>query len=230
MLPPSPSRRSANPIVAKQETAAPTRRLVVRSTTRRSGYSSSSCVRSSSSATRQYYQKQFVDPITGRKETRFTGVDRTGLKRDRVEAEHLAAKWEAELREGRYCDPSRTTWSEFRTRYDNEVLNASARKTLKQCDVVFDLVEVRLNPQRVRDVTAQRLSWKLNEVRRSLTSRRVRRSRSVRKSCHWRRSSPSSSNRLPRSISTALFSIRSTATTNAFRARVRFERSATSAG
>lgn len=114
---------------------------------------------------RPHYQMQFVDPITGRKKTKSTGIERTGLKRDRVEAERVAAKWEAELREGRYCEPSRISWAVFRERYENEVLSGLATGTLKRTDTVFDLVERRLNPQRVKDVTAERLSWLVSELR-----------------------------------------------------------------
>ncbi len=51
---------------------------------------------------RKHYQMQYVDPVTRKKKTRSTGVVKTSLKKDRTEAERVAAKWEAELREGRY--------------------------------------------------------------------------------------------------------------------------------
>ena len=72
---------------------------------------------------------QFQDPVTGRKQTKSTGIERASRKRERTEAERVAAKWEAELREGRYQDTSKITWSEFRARFESEVLNSLADTT-----------------------------------------------------------------------------------------------------
>lgn len=107
---------------------------------------------------RKHYQMQYVDPVTRKKRTRSTGVVKTGLKKDRTEAERVAAKWEAELREGRYCDPSKTTWAQFRERYEDEVLSGLADKTFQKVNSVFNLVEAILMPRLLRDVTAERLS------------------------------------------------------------------------
>ena len=41
---------------------------------------------------RKNYQMQYRDPNTGRKKTKSTGVERTGRKRERTEAERVAAK------------------------------------------------------------------------------------------------------------------------------------------
>lgn len=114
---------------------------------------------------RKHFQMQYVDPITRKKKTRSTGVNRDGTKKARADAAKAAGKWEAELREGRYASPSRTTWSSFRERYETEVVGGLSKRTLQQCDVVFDMVERLLNPQRVQDITAQRLSWLVAELR-----------------------------------------------------------------
>ena len=79
---------------------------------------------------RPHYQMQWKDPQTGRKRTKTTGVRRTGLKKDRTEAERVAAKHEAELRAGRYKPASKMTWEEFCERYEDEVLT-----TLSESDV-----------------------------------------------------------------------------------------------
>ena len=114
---------------------------------------------------RPHYQMQFVDPLTNRKKTKSTGVLKSTGKKGRTDAERVAAKWEADLREGRYSDPSKTTWSDFRERYETEVLTGLSKRTLQQCDIAFDMVERLINPQKVRDVTAQSLSWLAAELR-----------------------------------------------------------------
>ena len=114
---------------------------------------------------RKHYQMQFRDPVTRRKQTKSTGVERTGLKRDRTEAERVAAKWEAELREGRYHAPNRTTWSDFRQRYEDKVIAGMADQTATKLAVVFDLVEAVVNPSHVRDLTATRLSFFQSKLR-----------------------------------------------------------------
>ena len=101
----------------------------------------------------------YRDPNTGRLKTKSAGTA------DRKTAEKAAAVFEAELRDGRYSSPSRTTWKEFCERYEAEVLSGLASGTLSRTTTVFDMVERLLNPQRVRDVTAQRISWLAAELR-----------------------------------------------------------------
>jgi integrase len=120
---------------------------------------------------RRHYQMQFRDPITGRKRTRSTGIERTGRKRERTEAERVAAKWEADLREGRYSSPSKSTWADFRQRYEDEVLPGLASGTEEKVTTVFNLVETILNPQRLRDLTADRLSHFKAELRKGTNAR-----------------------------------------------------------
>ena len=63
-------------------------------------------------ADRANLMMRYTDPISGKQVARSTGTSR---KRD---AERIAAKWEAELREGRYNKPNRLEWAEFRERYN----------------------------------------------------------------------------------------------------------------
>lgn len=107
---------------------------------------------------RAHYQLQWRDPLTGLKRTKSSGVERTGRKRERTEAERKAAQLEADLREGRYAEPSKITWEVFRDRYDAEVLPGLAPTTRKKVDAVFNLLEAELFPKRLRDLTAARLS------------------------------------------------------------------------
>ncbi len=94
---------------------------------------------------------RYIDPITGKQRHR---TARTVVMR---EAERAGAKWEAELREGRYCG-SRITWAEFRQRYEDEVLASLAVSTDCKVQGVFNAVERYINPQRLANLTADRLS------------------------------------------------------------------------
>ncbi|MBP60391.1 MAG: hypothetical protein CMJ62_02590 [Planctomycetaceae bacterium] len=114
---------------------------------------------------RKNYMMQFADPVTGRKRTRSTKVERTGRKRDRNEAERVAAKWEADLREGRYKEPSKVTWAEFRDRYEDEVLASLADRTEQKVCGIFNMLEDLLSPSRLRDLTADRLSFYQRRLR-----------------------------------------------------------------
>lgn len=93
----------------------------------------------------------------GSKPERSTGVT-VGGKKQRREAERVAAVWEAELKEGRYKSPSKVTWDEFTGRYDREVLSGLADKTGRKVWGVFGLVAEILKPQRLADVTTERIS------------------------------------------------------------------------
>ena len=71
----------------------------------------------------RFYQMQYRDPVAGRKVSKSTGETR------RREAERKAAKWEAELREGRRQKSGKTTWQDFRSRYEDEKLASLAEQT-----------------------------------------------------------------------------------------------------
>ncbi len=107
---------------------------------------------------RTHFLMQYRDPITRRKKTRSTQVERDGSKAARREAEKAAGKWEAELREGRYRAPINMAWSDFRERYENEVLNSLVAATDKKSSAVLNVIEKALNPTRPRDLTTERLA------------------------------------------------------------------------
>jgi len=107
---------------------------------------------------RPHYQMQYRDPITRRKVTRSTRVERTGRKKERTEAERVAAKWEADLREGRYKAAAKITWAEFRERYENEVVASFADRTAGKIANVFNAVEKHINPRFLASVNAQTIS------------------------------------------------------------------------
>lgn len=93
----------------------------------------------------------------GSRQERSTGVE-VGGKKQRREAERVAAVWESELREGRYKSPSKVAWEEFTERYDRDVLSGLADKTGRKVWGVFGLVADILKPQRLADVTTERIS------------------------------------------------------------------------
>lgn len=101
---------------------------------------------------RRYLAMRYVDPITAKQ------VRRSTKTTNRREAEKVAAKWEAELREGRYQAPSRVLWQTFRERYEAEVLPSLAAKTVNKCDTVLDSVEKTIGAARLADITATTIS------------------------------------------------------------------------
>jgi len=96
---------------------------------------------------RPHYQMQWVDPLSGKKKTKSTRVRRTGRKRERKEAESVAAKFEADLQHDRYSEPSKTTWDEFRERYSFEKLTSLSQKARQAADSVFNHLERLINPR-----------------------------------------------------------------------------------
>lgn len=101
----------------------------------------------------------YKDPLTGKHVTKSakTTSERNALK--------AAGEWEDQLRTGRYAAPSRVTWADFREKYENEVLVGLAYSTRHKYGCTLDVVERVLNPQRVRDITTERLSYLQGEVR-----------------------------------------------------------------
>jgi len=95
---------------------------------------------------------RYVDPISGKQVARSTGTSR---KRD---AERVAAKWEAELREGRYNKPSRLEWAEFVERYTRERLETLAPRTLLAAETAFNHLERIVGPKLLASVTSDVMS------------------------------------------------------------------------
>jgi integrase len=95
---------------------------------------------------------RYRDPFSGRHVAKTTGT-RHGTK-----AERAAAKWEAELRDGRYKAQCRMTWEEFRDKYEAEVLPGLSQGTGECKASVFNYIESTINPQRLAELTTARLS------------------------------------------------------------------------
>ena len=103
-------------------------------------------------ADRRYLIMYYVDPVTEKRVTRST---RKTLRR---EAEREAAKWEAELREGRYQSDARMTWLEFRRKYEDEKLVSLALNTQGATAAAMNHLERVLDPARLASITAATLS------------------------------------------------------------------------
>jgi integrase len=102
---------------------------------------------------------RYTDPMDGRQKTK------SAKTRSRPQAIKAAGKWEDDLRNGRYHAGSKMSWSDFRERYDDEVLAGLADNTARKVFGVFTAVERILSPQRLRDLTGQRLSYLQAQLR-----------------------------------------------------------------
>ncbi len=107
---------------------------------------------------RRHYLMQYRCPITGRRVSRSTGIERTGRNRERDAALKVAGDWEKQLRDGTYHSPGKITWADFRERYENEVLNSLADGTARKVLSIFRAIDKALAPVKLRDLTAARLS------------------------------------------------------------------------
>jgi len=106
---------------------------------------------------RPAFQLQWVDPLTGRRKTKSSGIRDTG-KASRKEAERKADELSDQLRGGGSSIPSELTWEAFCDRYDAEHAAGLAPKTRKKITLVADCVTANMNPQRLHDITEERLS------------------------------------------------------------------------
>lgn len=105
-----------------------------------------------SSYGRKYLYMRYTDPISGKNVAKSTGT--ANMK----EAVKIAAKWEADLQAGRYKPASKVTWTEFRERYENEVLTALADNTALKVSGVFNAVEELIGVDRLAKLDANQLS------------------------------------------------------------------------
>ncbi len=102
-------------------------------------------------------------PATGKQIARSTG---TTKQRD---AEKAAAKWEAELREGRYSKSSRMAWSEFREYYEDATMETQATSTVLNYASTFNAFETTCRPERLADLTTAKVTAFAAELRKDRT-------------------------------------------------------------
>jgi hypothetical protein len=101
---------------------------------------------------RPHLTLRFTDPLTGRRESRSAGT------RVRREAERLAARWETELREGRYKAPFKASWAEFRERFEAEKGLSLSENTRNSTRTAFNHLERVINPSKLASLTASIMS------------------------------------------------------------------------
>ncbi len=95
---------------------------------------------------------RYVDPESGKQVWRTTGTTKV---RDALKA---AAKWEAELREGRYQKISRMTWQDFRAQYEADVLDGLKSATAVNYQGTLNVFERTVRPGRLAEVTTAKLT------------------------------------------------------------------------
>ena len=105
---------------------------------------------------RPNYMLRWRDPITGRRRSQTTPIPRGG-KRNRAEAERLAAEKQAELNSG-MIGSSRMRWDRFRELFEAQKGSGSAAGTRDKNKTVFNRLEAVVNPGYLRDITEARLS------------------------------------------------------------------------
>ena len=97
-------------------------------------------------------QLQYRDPITGKLKTESAGTSKEG------EAKTASGKWKDDLHKSRCSAPSKLTWAEFRTRYEDEALSGLSGNSAELCCTSFNALERIIDPKRLRDVTAAQAS------------------------------------------------------------------------
>lgn len=101
---------------------------------------------------RKFYYVHWFDPVTGRRCSQSTGET---VKR---EADRFAAKLEVEINEGRYHKHLRTTWQEFRERYEDEVLSGQTENSQKSSASALNTVERLIDPKYLAGLDEEQIS------------------------------------------------------------------------
>lgn len=102
---------------------------------------------------------RYRDPGTGKQIARSTGTAR------RREAEKIAAKWEAELQEGRYQPRARMTWEAFREYHEIYALDGKKRGTVDRYAGALNVFEKLCRPERLADLSTQKVTAFASELR-----------------------------------------------------------------
>lgn len=119
---------------------------------------------------RPYLYMRYTDPETGRKIAKSTG------ETDKDAALKAAGKWEEDMNAGRYRRVTNPTWLEFRDKFENEVLAGKSQHTFNTATCVFNRVAAIAKPERLRHLTADRITYFVGELRREKKSEQTIRS------------------------------------------------------
>ncbi len=102
---------------------------------------------------------RWTDPFTGQRKTKSAGTT------DKGKAERAAGNLERKLNAGKSATNGRISWQDFTWRVMDEHLPGQAQNTLKHTMTVFRTVERTIKPQRLGDLTANRLSLMVAQLR-----------------------------------------------------------------
>ncbi|MCX7429206.1 MAG: tyrosine-type recombinase/integrase [Planctomycetia bacterium] len=97
----------------------------------------------------------YFDPVSGKK------IARTSKTKDPTEAAKKAGVWQDELNTGRYHAPAKTTWAEFRRRYEEEKLASLAENTFDAATTALNHLERVLRLSKLTAGTLSRFQAKL---------------------------------------------------------------------
>lgn len=87
------------------------------------------------------------------------------------EAIKIAAKWEAELREGRYQRTSRMPWEDFRRMHEDATIEGQKLATVRNYAWTLNAFETHCRPTRVADLNTGRVTAFVNELRKERQNR-----------------------------------------------------------
>ncbi len=124
---------------------------------------------------------QYRDPETGYKRRKSSGTT------NKREAERLAGKWEAEVREGRIQSNGRIAWGVFRDRFEQRYLPGLKDTTGSKYIAVLNVMESFRKPRQLRYVTSEFLSQYQQYLRENGRSEATIRShlRHIRRLLQW---------------------------------------------
>jgi len=106
---------------------------------------------------------RYVDPFTSKQVTRSTGTEK------KREAERVAAKWEAELREGRYQKLCRMSWEEFCDSFEADGCGGLKPSTVAGYMQSLDAFDRICKPRGVADLTTPKMTAFARELRKPRT-------------------------------------------------------------
>jgi integrase len=98
-------------------------------------------------------------PLTGKHIPRSTGTSNP------KEAAKAAAKWEAELQEGRYSRTARMAWSDFREHWQTSTGDSMRIKTALNYASTLNAFEEHCRPARLADLTTAKVTQFATEIR-----------------------------------------------------------------
>ena len=101
----------------------------------------------------------YTCPVSGKRKTKSAGMA------NEKDAWKEAAKWEDELRTGRYVSPSKIAWADFRDQYERERLAPQSVSSRKSAGTALNAVERIINPDRLVKLTTATMSKFIAQLR-----------------------------------------------------------------